>query len=224
MKMKFYPNQIFHVYNQGNNKRAIFFSDENYQYFEWKMKAYLPPFADLIAYCLMPNHFHWLIYVHKVSIEKRIFRLSVESIEQQWKRLKHGESIIEKKSTWIKKSDDNKLITLNDAIGILQRSYTRAVNNTNGWSGSLFRADCKSKDGGSDQLIKQQLSSEISDHRLYDINDYPSTCAAYIHNNPILAGLVNENTEWAYSSAKEYAGLKKETMCNINLGRMLCLQ
>lgn len=55
--MNLYANQLFHVYNQGNNRQTIFFSDENYQFFLWKMKAYLLPFADIIAYCLCQHIF-----------------------------------------------------------------------------------------------------------------------------------------------------------------------
>ncbi|MEM1327726.1 MAG: hypothetical protein AAGI23_17325 [Bacteroidota bacterium] len=57
--MDFYNNQLFHIYNQGNNSRQTFFEEENYRYFLWKMRAYLPLFGDLISWCLMPNHFHW---------------------------------------------------------------------------------------------------------------------------------------------------------------------
>lgn len=61
--MKFYSCRLYHVYNQGNNKQLIFFSEENYVYFLKKMRKMIQPEADFIAYCLMPNHFHWMIEV-----------------------------------------------------------------------------------------------------------------------------------------------------------------
>lgn len=61
--MNFQPGSIYHVYNQGNNKEPLFFNRENYLYFLKKMRSSLIPHSDLLAYCLMPNHFHWLIKV-----------------------------------------------------------------------------------------------------------------------------------------------------------------
>lgn len=52
---------IYHLYNQGNNHGKIFFRKENYHYFLKKIKQHICPFADLLAWCLMPNHFHLII-------------------------------------------------------------------------------------------------------------------------------------------------------------------
>lgn len=59
--MHLIENQIFHVYNRGNDRQPIFFSRENYLYFLRKIRTHLLPSCDLLAYCLMPNHFHLLI-------------------------------------------------------------------------------------------------------------------------------------------------------------------
>lgn len=61
--MKFTLNQFYHVYNRGNNKKPIFFSRENYLLFLRKMRRHVKGYSKIIAYCLMPNHFHWLIFV-----------------------------------------------------------------------------------------------------------------------------------------------------------------
>jgi putative transposase len=71
--MHLYTNQLFHIYNQGNNSQTIFFHEENYHYFLWKMRAYLLPFGDLVAYCLMPTHFHWLFFIQKMKVNKISF-------------------------------------------------------------------------------------------------------------------------------------------------------
>ena len=67
--MQFYENQIFHLYNQGNNRTKIFFSHENYLFFLRKAREFVLPYADILPYCLMPNHFHKLVYVNKIEIE-----------------------------------------------------------------------------------------------------------------------------------------------------------
>jgi len=59
--MKLYPDNIYHIYNRGNNKQKIFFTKKNYLFFLQKVKAELKPFSDIICYCLMPNHFHFML-------------------------------------------------------------------------------------------------------------------------------------------------------------------
>jgi putative transposase len=65
--MKFEPNHVYHIYNQGNNKQPIFLSDFDYELFLNNVKTLIIPYADLICYCLMPNHFHFLAYTKQES-------------------------------------------------------------------------------------------------------------------------------------------------------------
>ena len=75
--MKFYKGQIFHIYNQGNNKEKIFLEERNYLFFLSKMRKHISPYADFLAYCLMPNHFHFLIYLKEVNVGKTTFNSSI---------------------------------------------------------------------------------------------------------------------------------------------------
>jgi len=60
---------IYHIYNRGNNQQPIFFSDDNYVYFLNKCHRYLKPIADILAWCLMPTHFHFLMDLTDASLE-----------------------------------------------------------------------------------------------------------------------------------------------------------
>ena len=211
--MRFYENQLFHIYNQGNNKQPIFFSDENYIFFLWKMRAHLPLFGDLISYCLMPNHFHWQFYVRKVEVKRSELRAWIDKIEILRRRKTYGRNaIILNKNN--RKADKESFITLNDSIGNLQRAYTRAVNKEQERTGSLFQKNCKTKDGWEDGT-----HTKDTDFRFSKGNNYLNLCLSYIHNNPRKAGLVENNTDWIYSSAKDYEGLRNGTLCNLKLGR-----
>ena len=56
----FLPDQYYHFYNRGNNRQGVFFQRDNYLYFLRGMKKYLRPYVDVLAYSLMPTHYHIL--------------------------------------------------------------------------------------------------------------------------------------------------------------------
>ena len=56
-------DSIYHIYNRGVNREKIFFSKKNYDYFVYKMSFHFQKKAAILAYCLMPNHFHILVKV-----------------------------------------------------------------------------------------------------------------------------------------------------------------
>lgn len=145
--MKFYANQLFHIYNQGNNTQTIFFNEENYKYFLWKMRAYLLPFGDLVAYYLMPTHYHWQFFVREVEIGKFLLQQHVDKVEYLRRVKKFGTQAQKVDRIPSRRAKEGALVSLNTAIGILQKTYTEAINKENGWTGSLFREKCKAKDG-----------------------------------------------------------------------------
>ena len=79
----FTENSSYHVFNRGVEKREIFLKDEDYRLFQYYLFVYLRPLeevlekypdlplrlssknlseeVELLAYCLMPNHFHLLL-------------------------------------------------------------------------------------------------------------------------------------------------------------------
>lgn len=63
--MTFSEGELYHIYNRGNNRQKIFFNSENYIFFLRKVRLQVLPFCDILAYCLMPTHFHFLIYSDK---------------------------------------------------------------------------------------------------------------------------------------------------------------
>ncbi len=66
--MNLEANRIYHIYNQGNRKQRIFFKSEHYLRFLVLVRKYVGPHCDILAYCLMPNHYHFLIQTTKRSI------------------------------------------------------------------------------------------------------------------------------------------------------------
>ena len=111
---------------------------------------------------------------------------------------------------------------LSHQIRALLSGYTKAFNKQEERSGSLFRQRTKYKDGWIDGFLTVGSKKE---HLLFrPDNDYARQCFEYIHQNPVKANLVTKPEDWVYSSAKDYAGLRKGTLCNQDLAKesLLC--
>ncbi|WP_299523251.1 transposase [uncultured Lutibacter sp.] len=63
----FEPSGFFHVYNRGNNKELIFKSTDNYVYFLSLIKKYLLSICVIYSYCLLPNHFHFILKIKEFN-------------------------------------------------------------------------------------------------------------------------------------------------------------
>lgn len=68
-------NTYYHIYNHANSSENLFKSDNNYTYFLIKYNQHISPIADTYAYCLIPNHFHFLA---RIKGEDAILKLPTE--------------------------------------------------------------------------------------------------------------------------------------------------
>lgn len=60
----------YHIFNRGINRGILFFQPKNYEYFLSLWKKYLNECVEVLAYCLLPNHFHFLIKLsEKIEIK-----------------------------------------------------------------------------------------------------------------------------------------------------------
>jgi putative transposase len=207
--MKYQAHQIYHVFNQGNNRQPIFFEEENYLFFLRKVRHYLLPLSDILCYCLMPNHFHFLLVPNEAAT------LPSAAVKP---RLKWTEDQLAG-TLKVPANYNDQQEKLSQAIGTLLSSYTKAINKRHNRSGSLFRGRTKAKDGWIDGPVTLEGPNKHLFFR--SDNDYARSCFQYIHNNPVKARLVSSSTEWHYSSAKDYAGLRNGTLCNQALATQL---
>ena len=67
MATKLEFGKSYHIFNRGNNGADIFFEERNYDYFLKLYQKYITPIADTFAYCLLPNHFHFVLKIKKRS-------------------------------------------------------------------------------------------------------------------------------------------------------------
>lgn len=183
---------IYHIYNQGNNNQTLFFNRNNYLYFLKKINTYILPYADIISWCLMPNHFHLMVYVKEVSLPTINLGASLRRAET---------------------STQTKERTLNHSIGIMLMSYTKALNKQQNRTGKLFREQTKAEcvtcfKGLKPSFIGNKINISIEE------KEYPKILFNYIHLNPVKARIVSKTTDWEFSSAKDYKGLRNGKLIN----------
>jgi putative transposase len=114
--MHFEPNQIYHVYNRGNTKQNVFFTEANYIYFLNKVKTEWKNYCDVLCYCLMPNHFHFMLVPNAEGCKNIMLA-----------------------------GKDTHMQNLSKTIGKTLSSYTKAINLQNKITGNLFQKKTKAK-------------------------------------------------------------------------------
>ncbi len=81
----------YHVYNRGHNRQNIFFERENYLYFLRQLRHHLIANGTaVIAYCLMPNHYHLLVALETDNFSNlmQAFSLSyTKAINKRYQRV-----------------------------------------------------------------------------------------------------------------------------------------
>lgn len=114
--MHFEPGEAYHIYNRGNEKQPIFFSEKNYLFLLQKVRMEWLPFSDILAYTLMPNHFHFIIVPNKEGCRNITL-----------------------------KEKETHMQELSKTIGKTLSSYTQAINIEQKRTGNLFQKKTKAK-------------------------------------------------------------------------------
>jgi len=67
--------KYYHIYNRGINSDILFKEKINYEYFLNLYNEHIDPIAETYAWCLMKNHFHFLVRIKEydeIKTEKKI--------------------------------------------------------------------------------------------------------------------------------------------------------
>lgn len=70
----FESERIYHIYSKAIGKEVLFLNEDNYSYFLAKYGLYTKDMVDTLAYCLLPNHFHFLIKIKKNVTNEKLIR------------------------------------------------------------------------------------------------------------------------------------------------------
>lgn len=197
--MHFETGHLYHIYNRGNNSQKIFYNRENYLFFLKKIRQYVLPYADILAWVLMPNHFHIMVYVKAVSVDM----VFTESLTPSETLSKHH---IQPKSR-----------TFNNAVGIMLRTYARAIQKQEKMTGSLFQEHTKAScltNPDENEFNWFYEDYELQNNYVITKQDYPTVCFRYIHENPVKSSLCHSIVEWEFSSAPDYFANRKGKLIN----------
>jgi len=112
-------SEYYHVYNRANGNENLFLSDDNYLFFLNKYSEHIYPVCKTYAYCLMPNHFHFLVKTRDEEEIRSLMKLDAD------------------------KSVDGK--TVSKQFSNFFSCYTQAFNKMYQRKGSLFMKNFKRK-------------------------------------------------------------------------------
>ena len=125
---KWYSEQYYHIYNRGNNHNKIFYNPNNYDFFLSKISEYLLEYLDILAYVLLPNHFHILV---KIKSHKVILKNYLKNYTNKKTDLMQNEEFV------------NKII--GQTLSNMFNSFTKSINKQENRTGGLFEGKCQRK-------------------------------------------------------------------------------
>jgi len=176
-----YPGNYYHIFNRGNNRENLFANDGNYIFFLEKVQKYLLVYLKIFAYCLMPNHFHFLAQVRsEPEIKENLPNIFTKPHPSNFTKLSKFSKVAEP-------LDANKL--LEDSFQHFFISYSLAYNKQQRRTGSLFEKRFKRIHIESERYLIKLLH--------------------YVHNNPIHHRFCKEYGDWRYSSYNAIIGQQK---------------
>ena len=90
-KIQFTKGNYYHIYNRGFARQPIFRQEEDYTRLLYKVKEVLSTCQmTMIAYCLLPNHYHWLIRqdgdIPVRQLPKRVFGSYSQFFNRKYQR------------------------------------------------------------------------------------------------------------------------------------------
>ena len=131
-------NCYYHIYNRSVSNNPLFYEDSNYSFFITKLKIYVLETANIIAYCLMPNHYHLLLQLTNQDLSKSMGQLAMsytKSANTYYKRAGH---LFQGRYKSKQIEDDNYLVYLSRYIHLNPFS-SGLVKKPEDWKFSSYR-------------------------------------------------------------------------------------
>ena len=175
----FRAGRHYHIFNRGNNRQRIFFERENYLFFLRRMRKYLMGVqtsevlktsevcthpVTVIAYCLMPNHYHLLVQLNDDELSRQIMRLSVSYTKAINKRYKRVSALFQGQFKAVPVDTDEQLLHLSRYIH-LNPVLAGIVKHPHDWEFSSYREYVGLREGT--LPVPDVVLSQFASHRTY---------------------------------------------------------
>jgi REP element-mobilizing transposase RayT len=200
-KIRFHPGDTYHLYNRGHNRENIILERENYGYLLHLVRRHLHPVMDILAYCVMPNHYHLLV------------------------RMKARDGSPVQISEVLETSEISRQVS--NAMMRFSVAYTKAINKRYGRVGALFQGPYQAKAVPPERLLDLSCylhHNPVAAGLVEDAADWPFASAReYLceHNGtlptpgPVRAHLPPGTTYRAY--LQDYAAWQTERLGELTL-------
>ena len=135
----FQAGNYYHVYNRGNNRQLIFFERDNYIYFLRQLRNHLiTNGVDIVAYCLMPNHYHLLVYLQTDNFSNLMQAFSLSYTKAMNKRYQRVGSLFQGRFQAIHVDQEEYLLHLTRYIH-LNPVHAKFVEKAEDWEFSSYQ-------------------------------------------------------------------------------------
>lgn len=200
-EIKFYPGDTYHLYNRGNNRENIILERENYGYLLRLVRRHLLPIMDILAYCIMPNHYHLLVQMKAANGSP----VQISEVS---------------KTSEISRQVSNAMMRFSVA-------YTKAINKRYGRVGALFQGPYQAKPVPPKRLLDLSCylhHNPVAAGLVADAADWPFSSAREVLGErngtlptlgPVLAHLPPGTTYRAY--LQDYAAWQTERLRELTL-------
>ena len=122
------PGQYYHVYNRGVNRENLFREERNYAYFLKLYTRHITPVAETFAYCLLRNHFHFLIRIRYSIQTGAVFETAPVLSNSETAPVLSNSETAPVSPALVSKAFNNFLA-----------AYAKAINKAYGRTGALFQ-------------------------------------------------------------------------------------
>jgi putative transposase len=77
---KFEAGKTYHVYNRSVDRAQIFATEQDIHDFLRRLNRYVSPYVEVYAWCILPNHFHWMIKVKEQDTFQAITKIDAPDV------------------------------------------------------------------------------------------------------------------------------------------------
>ena len=164
--------EYYHIYNRGNNSEVLYKETQNFALFLSLYAKYINPIADTLAYCLMSNHFHFVLRIKDKNDIKTFAELGLFQEENKFL------------------TPDKKPKPSNQ-FSHLFSTYSKKINNYAERTGSLFEHPFKRKLIDNEAYLQRCIAythfNPVIAHLSKSLEDYKwSSFNALISDKPTL--------------------------------------